>query len=806
MRIQHVHNFIYLMGIVIMTSVSSLRSSEADYVLLNRQQLLVFTDSAKASMPLTLHRTGAYHVWVYAQQGRSVEFVIDNQVFRTDPASGEGSLYTWKKLGSIQLKKNGNHLLRLTRAESKLQGMGFVYLSTSERNPEDAFEFCQVFPGRPWLLKDGRYDAIRYITSIQQFPEYASLDQWQERARNLKKHLLAALGLFPPPPKTPLNARIFDKTERAGYSVEKVVFESIPGFYVTGNLYRPDGAGPFPGILCPHGHWGEGRLADDETVSVPGRCINFALQGFVTFSYSMVGYNDSKQLLHEDFNQQLSLWGYDLMSLQTWNSIRAVDFVCSLPQVDSTRIGCTGASGGGTQTFMLAAVDERVQVAAPVNMISSVFQGGCRCENAPHLRLDTYNAEIAALMAPKPLLLIACTGDWTRHSPDWAFKDMQKIYALYGKPERIEIHQFDYGHNYNRDSREAVYKWMARWLGRQADWQAVKERPFKAESSEALLAFPDDEPVPGKNAAEIEKELLERARQFVKSSYPGTKTEIEDYKSTMGYLLANALDVKLPVSGRVIKKVLRMKGQGTSVGKEFTADVFGMGRIDGKDVIPSLFLQPEKNKALKVALLHISPRGKLDCFDLEQKAPRKWVADQLQKGVSLLSIDPYGVGEFSLLSHQIEREAQVPNFTTFNAPDLALKIHDIITAIAFLRQSGFKEISVIGCEEAGLWSLLATSMVPRWIDCLVVDVNGFNNTDDDTYIKSFFIAGFRKAGDFSTAAALLAPKRMILHHTANRFETKHIERVYKLLDATSGLSVFENKLEIHEAISQITGK
>ena len=179
------------------------------------------------------------------------------------------------------------------------------------------------------------------------------------------------------------------------YGVSKVYFESLPGFFVTGNLYRPIGAGPFPAILSPHGHWAYGRLENTDINSVPGRAINLARQGFVVFTYDMIGYNDSRQLPHTFGGRRERLWGLSLGGLQLWNSIRALDFLETLPYVRRDAIGVTGESGGGTQTFLLAAVDERVQVAAPVNMISLHMQGGCLCENLPGLRLDTTNVEIA---------------------------------------------------------------------------------------------------------------------------------------------------------------------------------------------------------------------------------------------------------------------------------------------------------------------------------------------------------------------------------------------------------------------------
>ena len=152
----------------------------------------------------------------------------------------------------------------------------------------------------------------------------------------------------------------------------------------------------------------------------------------MVFTYDMVGYNDSRQLPHTFGGQRENLWGLSLAGLQLWNSIRALDFLQSLPlRRRATRIGVTGASGGGTQTFLLAAVDDRVAVAAPVNMISLHMQGGCLCENQPGLRLDTTNVEIAATIAPRPLLMVSATGDWTTNTMELEYPAVRALYALF---------------------------------------------------------------------------------------------------------------------------------------------------------------------------------------------------------------------------------------------------------------------------------------------------------------------------------------------------------------------------------------
>src|SRR5689334_3145591 len=199
---------------------------------------------------------------------------------------------------------------------------------------------------------------LKTVNTPREFPSISSAEEWRARAKEIREQILVSAGLWPMPEKTPLRAHIFGKIERDGYSVEKVYFQTLPGFYLGGNLYRPigRGKGPFPGVLNPHGHWKDGRLTDTETGSIPARCISFARQGMVAFSFDMVGFNDTRFADsptnlpfydgHRQFgtNRSDQLWSISLMGLQTWNSIRALDFLESLPDVDKKRLACTGES------------------------------------------------------------------------------------------------------------------------------------------------------------------------------------------------------------------------------------------------------------------------------------------------------------------------------------------------------------------------------------------------------------------------------------------------------------------------------
>jgi len=366
---------------------------------------------------------------------------------------------------------------------------------------------------------------------------YSNKDEWELRKTELRTEILKGVGLFPFPIKTPMNPVFNSKRIYNGYSVENVYFESIPGYYVCGNLYRPlDESKKHPAVLCPHGHFqGDtlgawGRFRPDQQK----RCATFARMGTVVFSYGMFAWGgeavwqlDTTAIIEKTDTASIRRCHNIPLALtmQTWNSIRVLDFLETLPDVDNTKFAITGASGGGTQTFLLAAIDDRISISIPVVMVSAHFKDLCVCEKVRPINQYSEQilnmAEFAAMIAPKPMLLISDGSDWTKNTPQVEYPFIKRTYSFYNAENNVENVHFPNGqHDYGFEKRVPVYSFLAKHFG--LNFSAISDSKGNADESksilekaELMLSFSSKNHFPanaliGKNAIENELKSLQK--------------------------------------------------------------------------------------------------------------------------------------------------------------------------------------------------------------------------------------------------------------------------------------------------------
>lgn len=630
---------------------------------------------------------------------------------------------------------------------------------------------------------DGRFGKWRTLNDLYHpWSPPEDLGDWQRRSKELRTQLLVATGLWPKPARPPLKPVIHGKIDKGDYTVEKVYFASLPGHYVSGNLYRPKGvAGPRPGILLPHGHWQNGRLHDAGEVAARKQLAEgaeqfflsarFPLQpagatlaraGCVAFIFDMVGVADSKPIEHgKGFaDVQAILWGQSAMGLQTWNALRSLDFLCSLPDVDARRIGVTGASGGGTQTFVLGAIDDRPAVTFPAVMVSTAMQGGCVCENCPLLRVGTTNVEIAALFAPRPLGMTAAK-DWTENIETRGLPELKRLYASYRVPEHVMARTFlQFGHNYNQVSREVMYAWMNRHLAIAAE--PFKERPIDAIAATDLSVFDETHPRPADalSADQLRAVMTKSSREEFDRMKPREPGDLGKFLNILRPALEAMIVDRGARPGDVEARPVRSTR--TSFGG---IDRFYLHRrqpatLFPKESIPAVLLQP--TKANGRVIVWIAPGGIADVFEKDSDHPIPAARAALKQGVAILAIDPLLVGHCVGANGKESLsppDPRYPGYTfCYNRTLLAQRVHDVLTAIGAARDIVHaEEVDLLGLGEAGPWALLAKGIAGSNVRRAAVDFAGFSFADVKDATDPGVLPCALKYGDLVGLAMACAP-------------------------------------------------
>jgi len=630
----------------------------------------------------------------------------------------------------------------------------------------------------------------------------ATKEAWEARKVVLKEQLLVSQGLWPLPEKVALNPVVHGKIDRDGYTVERVFFVSHPGHYVTGNLYRPTGhKGKRPAVLYAHGHWTNARLstanswASDKKTGAEATeesskyfhqagCAMLARLGCIVFHYDMVGNSDSMQIPHRqgfrDVEAQLRLQTF--MGLQTWNSMRIVDFLHTLPEVDTARIGITGASGGGTQSFVLAACDDRIAAAFPAVMVSASMQGGCICENCAYLRVGTTNIELSALIAPRPLGMTGAN-DWTREIETKGLPELKTIYKMYGAEDNVMAKFFSFPHNYNQPSREVMYNFFNKHFKLGVDG-VIAEKPFTPVDPKQLSVYDAEHPLPkdAANAEALKKTLTEAQEKQIESLMPKDMKSLLRFQNVeFGALRAMLVD-QMPNGGNIdVKRDDDFTKKAGVLVRDFTLSREGQGEQVNCELIK------KKNLPDRV-VVWVHPAGISSLWqDGKLVSAAQTIVD---KGGGIFAVEPFRTVSGKENLPIISKLDYAGYYFGYNRALVAERVRDILTAIALMKRE-MVTVDLVGFEKAGPWVLLARGLCGDAVARTAVDVNGFRFENVKDFDHEMMLPGALKYGGLLTLAGAIAPHDLYLHNLKGAGSTATLQAAY----AAAGQA---NRLERHE--------
>jgi dienelactone hydrolase len=492
-----------------------------------------------------------------------------------------------------------------------------------------------------------------------------------------------------------------------------------------------------------------------------------------------------------------------MMGLQTWNSVRALDFIQSLPDVDPAKVAVTGASGGGTQTFMLFAVDERPAVSCPVVMVSTGMQGGCTCENADYLRIGAGNIDIAALAAPKPLAMVAAN-DWTKELMTKGYPDLQNLYKMLGHEDRVDAHAFThFEHNYNAVSRTTIYNFLNKQF-RLGQKEPVIERDFKpltvAEMSvwDAQHPKPSGDDVGDAHERAVVRWMTDDSAKHVAALAPKDEKSMAEFRLVVGGAFDTMIGRRLDDVGAVDWEL-----KDKTDGGDYLAMAGLVTARDKGEQLPALFLHPKGNWNKQV-VVWVSDKGKAGLLDAGG-APTPAVAKLLQSGFSVAAGDLLYQGEFQNGSKQGDptvarmvgygnakepwQKAAVYTYG-YNRPLFAQRVHDVLTLVRLIKtdEHGAEKVHLIGLGPvAGPIAAAARAQAGDAVDKAAIDTGGFRFASLDRLNDPMFLPGAVKYGDVPALLALGAPGTVWL--TGESGDGAAVKAAYAAAGRADGMTV-----------------
>lgn len=632
---------------------------------------------------------------------------------------------------------------------------------------------------------------------------FRTREEWIGERERIRSNLLTSLGAFPEE-RTPLNAKITGRLERDGYVVEKIAFESRPNFFVTANLYLPEEVTcPAPAVLSVHGHWSEAK----HQPTVQARCIGLALRGYVVLQLDKPGYGERAPQGHHEV-MCLLLAGQTLQGLQVWDNLRAIDYLCSRPEVNKERIGMTGASGGGNQTMYTTAVDDRIKAAVPVCSVcmyeDRFRQGvGCACEIVPNVLRYANGCDICALIAPRPLLMIHGTrdGGFSVQSARRVMARLKNIYALFSATDAVAAQEFDAPHEYNREMRQAMYAWFDRWLMGKMMSDPEPEIWTESARSDALNVFPVGEfPKETKTVMMFYQEFCQTLPPF---NAPATnplswKQNVERRRRRL---------VEEIFGGFPERRDLSVRSSGVVERAECTIEKI-MFHSDRDVFIPALVFKPKITPLLAPGVVYLTPDGKSAATE------RREVSRLVGTGCVVLAMDYRGIGETGTDDNIAAR-----NGFTLGKPIFGERVWDVMRGLDYLalrQEIDAQRLYVYGEAAAGLIALYAAAVDERvqvaCADRFLVSYKPQPSSSPTAAPAPFaeplsnFLPNILTLGDVNDIASWAAPRQLLLANgvfpDGTHATREEMQRIFARTREAYSLHGREDRLRVTVASSE----
>ncbi|MFQ6096555.1 MAG: acetylxylan esterase [Armatimonadota bacterium] len=714
-----------------------------------------------------LANVGRYVVWVRGYTSPNGRRALQVEIARQRLAvthKGDERRWSWERAGEVELPA-GEVSVTVHDADVGYECADAILITDrKEYDPMQEEMRWSVYGGEiPDAANALRFNIEACCHAASQHAAPATREEWESRRDTLRAKLAESLGLDPLPPRTPLNARVTGRTERERYIIENVVFESRPRFYVTANVYVPKNAkSPAPAVVVGPGHaMKEGKnYAEYQKAEV-----GLARLGFVVLSYDPIGQGERRLPgFGHNLGYSILLVGQTNEGIITWDTMRAIDYLCSRPEVDPDRIGLTGNSGGGLNSLYAPAIDDRIKVAASFCFVCSYEQwiryGGnhCICNHLPGIVRDMEEFQAVGLIAPRPFLFGNGTKDpifpiaGTRET----LRRAKAIYELYDCADKVAAVEVDSGHGWNQPLREACYGWMAKWLQGRGDGKPIPEQEYEAEpyDSPDLLCFKGGEMPDGHETLVT---LASKMGEKFTGKYgepPKSRREWRRRSRRMREQLWEVFGGEPSATKVGARDMGSFESEGRTVYKTALTTEPGVE-------VPALLIWPEAGERPCPVVIFVDEAGKAQVRNSR-------IADELlDNGVAVLALDPRGLGEGASVADVGGYNPVSSDSVLLGRPILAQQVWDVMQAAKYLSAADGIDSERIGCYGYGAGGLIAL-----FAGALSEDISAaatertiasylYAMEDAQPQPKWIFAPSILKAADIPQVAGLVAPRPLL---------------------------------------------